>query len=92
MKQYYVYIVSSFTRAIYIGVTSDLQRRVYEHKQKVQAGFTCDYNINRLVYFETYASVTDALAREKQLKRWRRSKKDSLILAANPNWEEIVFS
>jgi putative endonuclease len=75
MRQYYVYILSSYTRTLYIGVTNDLQRRISEHKQKLVPGFTSQYNVNRLVYCETFNDVRDALAREKQLKKWARKKK-----------------
>jgi len=88
-RQYYVYILSSFTRTLYIGVTNDIQRRVSEHKQKLVPGFTSQYNVDRLVYCESFASVRDAIAREKQLKRWSRKKKESLIEMQNPNWLDL---
>ncbi len=74
-KTYHVYIVASISRVLYIGVTSDLVRRVYEHKQSPVAGFTKSYCVNRLVYFEETTDVYAAIAREKQLKAWRRGKK-----------------
>lgn len=89
MKQYYVYILCSFSKTLYIGVTNDLQRRVNEHKQKLVPGFTSKYNVNRLVYFETFREVHDALSREKQLKKWSRKKKDWLIENANPQWNDL---
>jgi len=89
MKQYYVYILSSYTRTLYIGVTNDIKRRVVEHKAKHIEGFTKKYNINRLVYFDTFREVKDALAREKQLKKWSRAKKIKLIDSNNPQWKDL---
>ncbi len=89
MRNYYVYILSSFMRTLYIGVTNDLQRRICEHKQKLVPGFTSKYDVDRLVYFEEFADVRDAIAREKQLKKWARLKKDRLIETINPNWEDL---
>jgi putative endonuclease len=75
-KSYYVYMMASYSRVIYIGVTNNLQRRVYEHKHKLfEDGFSKKYNTNRLVYVEETTDVLAALEREKQLKRWRREKK-----------------
>ncbi|MCA9967974.1 MAG: GIY-YIG nuclease family protein, partial [Anaerolineales bacterium] len=80
MKQYYVYLMASFQQALYVGVTNNLERRIYEHKTKMHPqSFTARYNIDRLVYCETFNDVRDALAREKQIKSWRRSKKIALI-------------
>jgi len=89
---YYVYIMTNVSRTLYIGVTNDLERRVYEHKYKVMPGFTERYNITRLVYFEETPDVNSAIAREKQLKGWRRNKKIALIEAQNPTWEDIAAS
>ncbi len=89
---YYVYIMTNVSRTLYIGVTNDLERRVYEHKYKVMPGFTERYNIARLVYFEETPDVNSAIAREKQLKGWRRNKKIALIEAQNPTWEDIAAS
>ena len=89
MKQYYVYIVSSFTRTLYVGMTNDLQRRVNEHKQKLVPGFTSQYNVDRLVYVEVFGEVQDAIAREKQLKKWARKKKEWLIESMNPQWDDL---
>jgi len=88
-KQYFVYIMTSKTGTLYTGMTNDIIRRVYEHKHKLRAGFTARYNINRLVYVETYGDVTDAIAREKQIKSWRRSKKLALIRELNPKWQDL---
>ena len=86
---YFVYIVASLSRTLYIGVTNDLQRRVHEHKMKEVPGFTATYNINRLVCFEEFATPSAAIAREKQLKGWRRDKKIWLIELANPSWGDL---
>lgn len=79
MGQYYVYIVTNRSRTLYTGVTNNLERRVYEHRHGLVRGFTRRYNITRLVYYETSGSIDDAIAREKQIKGWLRSKKISLI-------------
>ncbi|HID45468.1 MAG TPA: GIY-YIG nuclease family protein [Chromatiaceae bacterium] len=80
MKQYYVYLMSSFRQTLYVGVTNDLHRRVHQHKTKAHPdSFTARYNINRLVYYQTFNNINDALAREKQIKGWRRSKKVDLV-------------
>ena len=79
MRGHFVYIAASPSRTIYIGVTNDLERRMYEHKQKVFKGFTAKYGVSRLVYMEEFASIDDAIAPEKQLKGWRRDRKIALI-------------
>ena len=84
MKEYYVYIMTNGVRTLYIGVTNYLMRRVFEHKEKVAVGFTNKYNITMLVYYETASDIQAAIAREKQLKSWRRSKKIALIESSNP--------
>lgn len=84
-----MYIVASLSRTIYIGVTNDLRRRVYEHKMKETPGFTATYNVNRLVWFEEFGDPASAIAREKQLKGWRREKKIRLIEATNPGWDDL---
>jgi putative endonuclease len=85
----FVYIVASLSRTIYIGVTNDLVRRVHEHKTKEVRGFTATYNIYRLVWFEEFATPSDAVAREKQLKNWTRDKKIQLIESVNPSWDDL---
>jgi putative endonuclease len=92
MKQYYVYILASRSRNLYVGVTNDLERRVYEHKQKLVPGFTTKYNIDRLVYFEATEDVQAAISREKQVKGWLRSKKIMLIGSVNPTWVDLSDS
>jgi putative endonuclease len=88
-KHYYVYIMASRSRVIYIGVTNDLRRRVEQHQQKVVQGFTQKYNCTRLVYYESTEDVHSALAREKELKGWRREKKTALIESVNPTWQDL---
>jgi putative endonuclease len=87
---YYVYILSSRTKTLYIGVTNDIERRVWQHKTGYVDGFTKKYNVRRLVYYEDYESVRDAIAREKQLKDWRREKKVTLIESLNPEWDDLA--
>ena len=89
MRQYYVYIMTNGVRTLYIGVTNDLTRRVYEHRQKPADGFTNKYNITMLVHYEVTTDVQSAIAREKQLKVWRRSKKVDLIERVNPAWVDL---
>ena len=89
MREYYVYIMTNGARTLYIGVTNDLVRRVYEHKQKVIDGFTKKYNITYLVYYETTSSVESARIREKQLKGWLRDRKIALIEAYNHQWKDL---
>ena len=89
MKQYYVYIMTNRSRTLYTGVTNNLERRVYEHKHKLVPGFTQKYNITMLVYYEETPDVHVAIAREKQIKGWLRSKKIALIESLNSNWEDL---
>ncbi len=89
MREYYVYIMTNRPGTLYTGVTGDLRGRVYQHKHKLVPGFTSRYNITRLVYFETTTDVYAALAREKQIKGWRREKKTKLIETANPQWRDL---
>ncbi len=89
MKEYYVYIMTNGVRTLYIGVTNNLVRRVFEHKAKLGEGFTKKYNITMLVYYETVGDVLVAIAREKQLKSWRRNKKIALIESSNPQWKDF---
>ena len=89
MKQYYVYIMTNCSKTLYIGVTNNLQRRVYEHQHYLVAGFTSKYHMTRLVYFEATSDVNAAIAREKQLKGWLRAKKVALIESINPDWRDV---
>ena len=88
-KQYYVYIMASRSRVIYIGMTNDLRRRVAQHQHKLVEGFTQKYNVTQLDYYEVTNDVHSALAREKELKGWRRSKKVALIEKLNPAWKDL---
>ena len=89
MKHYYVYIMTSPPGTLYIGVTSNLQKRVYQHKNKLIDGFTKRYDVTRLVNIEVFGDARDAIQREKQLKKWRRSKKLDLIRMENPTWRDL---
>ena len=89
VSQYYVYIMTNKSRTLYTGVTNNLERRVYEHKQKLIPGFTSKYNISRLVYFEATEDIRAAIEREKQIKGWLRSKKVALIESVNPTWADL---
>ena len=89
MKQYCVYIITNHSKTLYIGVTGNLKKRIREHKQKLAEGFTKKYNINKLVHYEQTEDVLSAIAREKQLKRWRREKKINLIERENPLWLDL---
>lgn len=88
-RQYYVYIMANSKHNIYIGVTGDLIRRVYQHKNKLTEGHASKYNMQMLVYYETTSDVLSAIAREKQLKGWSRRKKDGLIATMNPRWVDL---
>ena len=88
-KQYFVYILASKSGTLYTGMTNNLQRRIYQHKNKLIAGFTAKYNVNRLVHYEIFNDVRDAIAREKQIKGWLRKKKIALIEAMNPKWQDL---
>lgn len=92
MKNYYVYIVSSKSRVIYTGVTNDLVRRVHEHKKGKIDGFTKKYRTNKLVYYEQFADIYEAISREKTIKGWLRSKKVQLIEKTNPTWSDLYYS
>ena len=92
-KTYFVYILTNFEETtFYIGVTSNLQKRIWEHKNKVIEGFTEKYNVDRLVYYEETNSVETALKREKQLKRWHRQWKINLIKEFNPEMKDLFES
>jgi len=88
---YFVYILTNWNhRLLYVGVTSDLSRRLYEHKNELADGFTKKYHIHKLVYFESTRDVNGAIAREKQLKGWTRAKKNVLIETMNPDWADLA--
>jgi putative endonuclease len=89
-KEYYVYILASQKYGtLYIGITSDLLKRVYQHKEGLVAGFTKKYHVNKLVYYEVHEDVHEAILREKQMKKWRRNWKINLIEKDNPQWLDI---
>ncbi len=90
MRQYYVYILTNVSnKVLYIGVTNDLNRRMFEHKSKVIEGFTKKYNLTKLVYYEVTSDVKSALNREKQLKNWHRDWKINLVTDFNPSWKDL---
>ncbi|MDH5506492.1 MAG: GIY-YIG nuclease family protein [Anaerolineae bacterium] len=89
MKTYFVYILASKSGNLYTGITSNLEKRISHHKQKTVEGFTAKYNITRLVYFEETKEVQAAVAREKQIKSWRRNKKVELVKSINPKWKDL---
>jgi putative endonuclease len=89
MKQPCVYIITNHAKTLYIGVTSKPKGRIWEHKEKLIEGFTKKYNINKLVYYEFFETMPEAIAREKQLKRWSRKKKITLIEKENPDWQDL---
>ncbi|NEV49624.1 GIY-YIG nuclease family protein [Wolbachia pipientis] len=92
MKNYYIYILASrHNKALYIGVTSNLIKRIWEHKNKVIPGFTSKYNVQKLVYFEEFQDVDSALNREKLLKSWRGEWKINLVARKNPNWYDLYY-
>lgn len=90
MKSYYVYILASKKNGtLYIGVTSDLVKRIWEHKQDLVEGFTRKYQIHKLVWFEHTTSIESAIQREKQLKKWNRAWKIRIINETNPSWKDL---
>ena len=92
MKTYYVYIMASHSRRLYVGMTNDLARRAAEHREGLGSVFAAKYKINQLVYFEMFPRARDAIEREKQIKGWRRTKKIALIEEANPGWADLSVS
>jgi putative endonuclease len=89
MSTYFVYIMTNLSKTLYIGVTNNLERRVLEHKNKTIPGFTKKYNITRLVYFETTSDIKTAIAREKQIKGWKRTRKIEIINSINSFWVDL---
>ena len=88
-RNYFVYIISNKSNTIYVGVTSNLSRRLWQHQNKLISGFSAKYNLNKLVYYEEYGSPRQAIEREKQIKGWTRKKKVDLIKTKNPDFKEI---
>ena len=89
-RWYFVYIMSNRSKTLYIGITGKFTLRVFQHKTGVFKGFTSRYRMDRLVYWEKFKTVNDAIAREKQLKGWTRIKKIQLIVGMNPTWEDLA--
>ena len=90
-RQYYVYIITNKRNTVlYTGVTGDLEERVYQHKNKLITGFTSKYNVNKLVYYEEFDYIDNAITREKQIKGWLRRKKISLIQSINPEFKDLA--
>ena len=87
---YHFYIMSNISKMSYTGVTNDLDRRVFQHRSKEIGRFTKKYNIHRLVYFEAFGDIRDAIAREKQIKGWLRARKLALIESVNPEWSDLA--
>ena len=88
-KTYYVYIMTNQSRTLYVGFTNNIQQRVRQHKDDLVEGFTSRYKIDTLVYFETFSDAVSGIAREKQIKKWRREKKVRLITLENPDWRDL---
>jgi putative endonuclease len=89
-KTYYVYLLASHSRVLYTGVTSDLQRRIWEHRHGVRSGFATRYRVHRLVHFETTSDVQSAIRREKEIKGWSRSRKIELVETNNAGWLDLA--
>ena len=90
-QQYFVYILTNKRNGtLYIGVTNDLTGRTYTHKEKLAAGFTKKYNVTRLVHYERFGDIREAIAREKQIKGWSRKKRIALIESSNPTWQDLA--
>ncbi len=89
-RTFYVYILASKTGVLYVGMTNDLDRRIIEHKQKLVPGFTAKYNVNMLMWYQTFRDAKQAIAAEKRIKGWSRAKKESLINEMNPTWKDLV--
>ena len=90
MKTYYVYMMSSMNnKVLYIGITNNLARRVYEHKNELVEGFTKKYNCKKLVWYESVTNVKSAIEQEKRMKKWKRSYKENIINETNPSWKDL---
>lgn len=92
-KEPSIYIVTNYSNTVlYIGVTSNLKKRVWQHQQKIVDGFTKKYNLSKLIYFESLPTMSDVISREKQLKKWSRAKKEHLIETMNPEYKDLYDS
>jgi len=89
-RTYFVYIMTNISKMLYTGVTNDLEFRVFQHRTKQTDGFTKRHNIHRLVYFEAFGDIRQAISREKQIKGWLRKKKVALIESVNPDWKDLT--
>src|SRR5687767_9500134 len=90
-QRYFVYMMTNrWKNVLYTGVTNSLEKRIWQHKNRVVAGFTKKYNCDRLAYFEEYGEIDQAIAREKQIKGWSRARKNALINAQNPEWNDLA--
>ena len=90
MKTYYVYILTNWNnKVMYVGMTNNLRRRMYEHKNKIFEGFTKKYNVDKLVWYAAIEDVMEAIKREKEIKRWRREKKNRLVEMINSGWKDL---
>jgi len=88
----FVYMMGSQSGTLYVGVTNNLERRVWEHKHHIHDGFTKRYNVTKLLYIEEYSRMDDAIGREKEIKRWSRTKKLALIRPRNPRWNDLAWN
>ncbi|MGG6232050.1 GIY-YIG nuclease family protein [Tenacibaculum sp. SDUM215027] len=89
--QYYIYIITNKKEGVlYIGVINNLERRIFEHKNKLVKGFSSKYNLDKLIYFEEYQFIEEAIKREKNMKKWKRAWKTNLVIKENPNWEDLA--
>jgi putative endonuclease len=87
---YYVYLLTNkHNTVLYTGVTNDLERRIYEHKHRIFEGFTKQYNLTKVVYYEYFEHIEQAIAREKEIKGWKRSRKNTLVESMNPDWNDL---
>jgi putative endonuclease len=89
VREYYVYILTNSAGVLYVGVTSNLEGRFWEHVYERRPGFVTRYNLDRLIFYESYPSARDSITREKQIKGWRREKKTALIHSVNPSWRDL---
>lgn len=89
-KTYYVYVLTNKSNTLYVGVTNNLQKRLWEHKHKLVNGFSAKYNLDKLIYFEEYRDINEAIKREKQIKGWLRRKKIELIKSKNPHFKNLA--
>ncbi|MFH1564238.1 MAG: GIY-YIG nuclease family protein [bacterium] len=88
---YFIYIMASNSGTVYVGVTNNLLKRTFEHREDINEGFTKKYKCHKLVYYEHYNDINQAIAREKQIKKWRREKKEALIKITNPKWKDLYY-